>query len=75
VEDEAILAGGSSGAAVAALEKVRDTIPAGSHCVLVFPDGGDRYLDTIYSDAWVEQQFGEVGHLWKRLETTEAARC
>lgn len=75
VEDEAILAGGSSGAAVAALEKVRDTIPAGSHCVLVFPDGGDRYLDTIYSDAWVEQQFGEVSHLWKRLETTEAARC
>ena len=30
-----------------------------------FPDGGDRYLETIYSDPWVRSQFGEVAHLWK----------
>ncbi|MEV4016592.1 2,3-diaminopropionate biosynthesis protein SbnA [Nonomuraea angiospora] len=64
-EREAILAGGSSGATVAALSAIQDQIPPGSTCVLVFPDGGDRYLDTIYSDAWVRRTFGEVSHLWK----------
>jgi cysteine synthase len=62
---EAVLAGGSSGATVAALRKLALSIPAGSTCVLIFPDGGDRYLDTIYSDGWVRDQFGEVFHLWK----------
>ncbi|AQZ67804.1 2,3-diaminopropionate biosynthesis protein SbnA [[Actinomadura] parvosata subsp. kistnae] len=64
-EREAILAGGSSGATVAALAALRAEIPPGSTCVLVFPDGGDRYLNTIYSDAWVRRTFGEVSHLWK----------
>ncbi|MFB7187047.1 2,3-diaminopropionate biosynthesis protein SbnA [Streptomyces sp. NPDC056230] len=62
---EAVLAGGSSGATVAALWKFKDRVPQGSHCVLVFPDGGDRYLDTIYSDNWVSRNFGDVAHLWK----------
>jgi N-(2-amino-2-carboxyethyl)-L-glutamate synthase len=62
---EAMLVGGSSGATVAALERMSDRIPPGSRCVLVFPDGGDRYLDTIYSDTWVRDNFGEVSHLWK----------
>jgi len=60
VAREAILAGGSSGATVAALAKLRDRIPAGAVCVLVFPDDGNRYLDTIYSDSWVREHFGEV---------------
>jgi cysteine synthase A len=62
---EAVLAGGSSGALVSALEQLAPELPAGSRCVLVLPDGGDRYLDTIYSDSWVRRQFGEVSHLWK----------
>ncbi|MGW4976846.1 2,3-diaminopropionate biosynthesis protein SbnA [Streptomyces mirabilis] len=65
IHREAILAGGSSGATVAALARLRDEIPADSTVALVFPDGGDRYLDTIYSDAWVRRHFGEVAHLWK----------
>ncbi|MEV5950766.1 2,3-diaminopropionate biosynthesis protein SbnA [Streptomyces sp. NPDC051993] len=69
VHREGILAGGSSGAAVAAVEKFSDRIPAGSNVVLIFPDGGDRYLNTIYSDAWVGEHFGEVSHLWKRALT------
>lgn len=60
VAREAILAGGSSGATVSALRKLRDRIPAGSRCVLVFPDDGNRYLDTIYSDSWVFEHFGDV---------------
>ncbi|MBK1787882.1 2,3-diaminopropionate biosynthesis protein SbnA [Prauserella sp. ASG 168] len=63
---EAILAGGSSGAVVSAVEHLRDEIPDGSTCVLVLPDRGERYLDTIYSDEWVHGNFGEIKHLWKR---------
>jgi N-(2-amino-2-carboxyethyl)-L-glutamate synthase len=74
IRSEAILAGGSSGATIAALERLAPAIPDGSTCVLVFPDGGDRYVDTIYSDAWVERQFGEVSHLWKD-EPAEDAPC
>jgi N-(2-amino-2-carboxyethyl)-L-glutamate synthase len=66
---EAILAGGSSGAVVAALEKLRSGIPSGSNCVMIFADGGDRYLDTIYSDTWVQEHFGEVSHMWKDSST------
>ncbi|MFC5184954.1 2,3-diaminopropionate biosynthesis protein SbnA [Actinomadura harenae] len=62
---EAILAGGSSGAVLAAVERLRGVIPEGANCAVVLPDGGDRYLDTIYSDAWVRRHFGEVSHLWK----------
>lgn len=72
---QAILAGGSSGAAVAALGKLRPRVPAGANCVLIFPDGGDRYLDTIYSDTWVSRHFGEVSHLWKEPAEWGAGRC
>ncbi|MFE7524142.1 2,3-diaminopropionate biosynthesis protein SbnA [Kitasatospora sp. NPDC057542] len=70
VRREAVLAGASSGAVVAALERLADRIPKGSTCVLVFPDGGDRYLDTVYSDAWVTEHFGAVSHLWETRLTT-----
>lgn len=63
---EAILAGGSSGAVLMAVEKMRNRIAPGANCILIFPDRGERYLDTIYSDAWVSAHFGEVSHLWKK---------
>ncbi|HEV7710359.1 MAG TPA: 2,3-diaminopropionate biosynthesis protein SbnA [Asanoa sp.] len=62
---EAMLMGGSAGATVAALHKMAESVPRDATCVLLFPDGGDRYLETIYSDPWVRSQFGEVAHLWK----------
>jgi N-(2-amino-2-carboxyethyl)-L-glutamate synthase len=65
---EAILAGGSSGAVIAALDKMRQLIPEEAICVAILPDRGDRYLDTIYSDAWVSQHFGDVYHLWEDPE-------
>lgn len=67
VREEAILAGGSSGAVIMAIERMRDTIAAGATCVAIFPDRGERYLDTIYSDGWVEQHFGDVSHLWRQV--------
>ena len=57
---ESILAGGSTGAVVMAAEKLQGLIPDNSHCVMIFPDNGDRYLDTIYNDAWVEETFDNI---------------
>lgn len=67
--EEAILAGGSSGAVVAALDKTIDRIARDATCVLIFPDRGERYLDTVYSDAWVQAHFGSE----LNLEGTEFA--
>jgi len=68
VRREGILAGASSGGLLAAVEKIRDKIPAGSSCVVILPDRGERYLDTVYSDDWVREHFGqsagEVADLW-----------
>lgn len=65
VARESILAGGSSGAVVAALERLQDTIPEGANCVLIFPDRGERYLDTVYDDEWVREHLGDIAQLWQ----------
>jgi cysteine synthase A len=65
VKSEAILAGGSSGAVFMAIEKMKQDIPSGSNCVLILCDRGERYLDTIYSDDWVADHFGNVSHFWQ----------
>lgn len=62
---EAILAGGSSGAVMMAIEKVQHRIERDAVCVAIFPDRGERYLDTIYEDAWVEEHFGAIAQLSK----------
>lgn len=61
---EAILAGGSSGGVVTALERWAGHIPPASNCVVVLPDRGERYLDTVFSDAWVREHFGDIEHMW-----------
>ncbi|HEY2291049.1 MAG TPA: 2,3-diaminopropionate biosynthesis protein SbnA [Thermoanaerobaculia bacterium] len=60
VARESILAGGSSGAVVAALERLQETISDDANCVLILPDRGERYLDTIYDDDWVREHLGGV---------------
>jgi cysteine synthase A len=62
---EAILAGGSSGGVVMAVQQVKERLPRGATCVAIFHDRGERYLDTIYSDEWVVQHFGDVSHYWQ----------
>jgi len=66
VRREAILAGGSSGGVVGAVELVKDEIPPNSICVAIFADRGERYLDTVYSDVWLRKHFGDVSHLWEQ---------
>jgi cysteine synthase A len=71
VKTEAVLAGGSSGAALMAVEQIKEQIPPDSTCVMILPDRGERYLDTIYSDAWVREHFGDVAHLWENSYVEE----
>jgi 2,3-diaminopropionate biosynthesis protein SbnA len=68
---EAILAGGSSGAVVSAVDQAKDRIPPNATCAVILADRGERYLDTIYSDVWVEEHFGDVFHLWEEIEEPE----
>ncbi len=50
---EGILAGGSSGAVVAAIGRLRPGWPTGWQVLTVLPDRGDRYLEQVYDDDWV----------------------
>lgn len=65
VAREGILAGGSAGAVLSAVERMRADIPDKAVCVAILPDSGERYVDTIYSDGWVAEHFGDVAHLWE----------
>ena len=53
---EAILAGGSSGAALWGVRKVVEGLQgAPARIATLFPDGGARYLTTFYSDEWMKK--------------------
>ncbi|MCQ8186829.1 2,3-diaminopropionate biosynthesis protein SbnA [Streptomyces rugosispiralis] len=53
-----IATGGSTGSVLAAVVRRGPALPPGSTVVAIAPDTGDRYLNTIYNDAWVEERFG-----------------
>ena len=63
VAREAVLAGASSGAIVAALHRVHGSWHKGARVAAILPDRGERYLDTVYDDAWCERHFGAVPQL------------
>jgi cystathionine beta-synthase len=50
---EAILAGGSSGAALWGVRKLAARLDRPARIVTVFPDSGSRYMSTIYNDDWM----------------------
>ncbi|MGO4108233.1 2,3-diaminopropionate biosynthesis protein SbnA [Paenibacillus sp. YAF4_2] len=60
VRMESILAGGSSGGVIRAVEKYSPYIEPGSTCAVLLPDRGERYLNTVYDDTWVSQLFGNA---------------
>jgi cysteine synthase A len=63
MEREAIFAGGSSGGVLAAIKSCQARIPAGSVVVAILPDRGERYLETLFSDSWVREHFGDLESL------------
>ena len=56
---ESILAGASSGGVLAAVWKMKRKLTPGAVCVAIIHDKGERYLDTVYSDSWIQDQFGK----------------
>ncbi|MET7707313.1 2,3-diaminopropionate biosynthesis protein SbnA [Micromonospora sp. NPDC005413] len=53
-----LLLGGSSGLALAGVLAAAQLIEADSRVLVVSPDMGERYLDNIYCNAWVQRHFG-----------------
>lgn len=51
---EGIFAGGSSGSVVAALKKIIPDLKSSSRILTILPDRGERYLDSVYSEEWVQ---------------------
>ena len=46
---------------------------ANAVCAAILPDRGERYLETVFSDAWVREHFGDVEHLWR--DAREGTPC
>jgi cysteine synthase A len=51
--ERGLILGGSTGAVLSGVQRLRADIPSGSRVVAISPDNGDRYLQTVYSDEWV----------------------
>lgn len=52
--DEGLLLGGSSGSLVAAARQYVERAATPCNIVLVMPDSGVKYLDTVYDDQWLK---------------------
>jgi N-(2-amino-2-carboxyethyl)-L-glutamate synthase len=52
-----LLVGGSTGSVLAAVRRHAPEIPRGSTVIAISPDLGDRYVDMIYDDEWVEKNY------------------
>ena len=53
---EGIFAGASSGGVAMALESISPLLEPGARCAMIFADGGEGYVSTVYDDAWVERE-------------------
>ncbi len=62
---ESVLAGGSSGGVITAVERVAPEIAPGSTVVAILADRGERYLETIYSNDWVRDHCGDIADRWE----------
>ena len=53
LQSDAVLAGGSSGAALWGVRQIAAAAKPGARIVTIFPDSGTRYLKTLYNDDWM----------------------
>jgi cysteine synthase A len=53
--DEGVFAGNSSGSVYRVLKYLGETVAPGTQVVGIFPDRGDRYVDSIYDDEYWHQ--------------------
>ena len=54
VRDYHLLVGGSTGTVLAAVQKLASEFTPGDTIVAISADLGDKYLDTVYNPAWVQ---------------------
>jgi N-(2-amino-2-carboxyethyl)-L-glutamate synthase len=54
VRDHHLLVGGSTGTVLAAVQELAAEFASGDTIVAISPDLGDKYMDTVYDPAWVE---------------------
>jgi len=71
IAEEGIFAGGSSGSSISAIEKLLPEIPSGTCILTLLPDRGDRYLDLVYNEEWLEtvkqRHFKHMPHAHKEI--------
>jgi cysteine synthase A len=53
LKHEGISVGGSAGAAIAAVRRVSSRL-SGQRIVVILPDGGESYEQTIFSPSWLK---------------------
>jgi 2,3-diaminopropionate biosynthesis protein SbnA len=70
IAQEAIFAGASTGAVLAAIGSMGREIDAGATVAAIAPDGGAGYLDTVYDDEWVADELGVAPSRLHRLVAT-----
>jgi cysteine synthase A len=58
VRDHHLLIGGSTGTVLAAVLELAPEFAPGDTIVVISPDLGEKYLDTVYDPAWVENVSG-----------------
>ncbi|WP_340377410.1 pyridoxal-phosphate dependent enzyme [Streptomyces sp. SS7] len=56
--DYGLLPGASTGTALHAVTELRGLIEDGARVLVIAPDLGERYLDTVYDDDWLIRTFG-----------------
>jgi len=65
---EAMLVGGSAGGVLEVVFAMQREL-VGQTCVAILHDSGVRYMDTVFNDAWVEQELGasieQVSERWQ----------
>jgi N-(2-amino-2-carboxyethyl)-L-glutamate synthase len=61
-----LLVGGSTGTVLAAVRRLAPTLHDREPVVAISPDNGERYLDTIYSETWVDEHFPGIGSVLVR---------
>lgn len=71
---EAVLAGASSGGIVSALHRWQTHWAPGTRVAAILPDRGERYLDTVYDDAWCQRHFGGIPALDTPTPTNHTPR-
>lgn len=61
VAAEGILGGGSAGAVVAAITRLLPDLPRPCRLLTLLPDRGERYLDLVYDDDWLQRVADRLG--------------